>query len=198
MKHIRRLLVNSLACLSAGVCLAAIAIMFCPKLLWSKDFGANPLDVGIRYSVLVGDRAVSVLKSITSRKILIHRPGMSGSFTAVNYSEGEFLGFRFSSGDPQYTVWSSNRPVGVPVILGHDIWFDIPAWFIALISLPFPAWCFRFHSKIWLRWKRTVPQNVCQCCGYDLRATPYRCPECGTIPTVKNPPFATPPPYAIQ
>lgn len=54
----------------------------------------------------------------------------------------------------------------------------IPWWFPALLAGGLPA------IRLW-RWrKRRLAQKpgCCAGCGYDMRATPGRCPECGRVP----------------
>jgi hypothetical protein len=49
----------------------------------------------------------------------------------------------------------------------------IPLWFCMIVLAGLSAISFRH--------RRTRSPGFCQKCGYDLRATPARCPECGTL-----------------
>ena len=55
----------------------------------------------------------------------------------------------------------------------------VPHWFLAtLFSIVPGAWVVRRRSDVLAR--RRADAGLCARCGYDLRATPGRCPECGT------------------
>ncbi len=65
----------------------------------------------------------------------------------------------------------------------------VPYWLIAIACAALPCWRARRYAM------RTAPDgNLCACCGYDCRATPDRCPECGVVPGVRStaPPRSTP------
>src|SRR5688572_18427839 len=51
------------------------------------------------------------------------------------------------------------------------------AFVLPLTAISPAAWVVRRRAR-----RRAERTNVCVHCGYDLRATPERCPECGAIP----------------
>lgn len=67
-------------------------------------------------------------------------------------------------------------------VTGTENWVKVeaPYWLIGLIFFAIPG------TRLWSRERRrrlTLLRSGGRCvtCGYDLRATPERCPECGTV-----------------
>jgi len=58
-----------------------------------------------------------------------------------------------------------------------------PFWFPFALTLILPS----ARLALWLRSRRRRRRGLCPVCGYDLRASPARCPECGKAAPVPPP-----------
>jgi hypothetical protein len=73
----------------------------------------------------------------------------------------------------EYEVATVAKVFGGPI--GYTA-FTIRYWFLLLLSGALPAvWFWKWH-----RHARRQAAGQCDSCGYDLRASADRCPECGT------------------
>jgi hypothetical protein len=88
------------------------------------------------------------------------------------YSVQGFALYRITNHNPAIDG-PSPHPTGVA---------QAPYWFVLLLFLAVPLirGTARFGSALG---KRQSARRNCRNCGYDLRATPNRCPECGTTHT---------------
>ena len=57
------------------------------------------------------------------------------------------------------------------------LWFSSKYSRLAIIFFPL---CLIWRNRILRRNRQRAANNICINCGYDLRATPNRCPECGS------------------
>jgi hypothetical protein len=83
-------------------------------------------------------------------------------------------------------VWNNEIPRG-PSPSRRYVALEVPYWFLIVVSsLPSLGW-----SALWMRRRYARRGGGCTHCGYDLRATPELCPECGAaaFPSSHNHPL---------
>ena len=61
---------------------------------------------------------------------------------------------------------------------GYDYLYIIPYWAVMIVSAVAPSLIVRNYIRR-LRQNKRARSGLCRRCGYDLRATRERCPECG-------------------
>jgi hypothetical protein len=74
---------------------------------------------------------------------------------------------------------ASSRTHGMDVFV-TGTWLKLPLWLPAVAAALFPGGVALIRLSQRLR--RSRASHYCSACGYDLRATPERCPECGAAP----------------
>jgi len=89
-----------------------------------------------------------------------------------------------ANGDQSPNAWGAVgiAPLAAPIVIlggpgNADPFFGWGTYFVMI-----GAYALVFHQVMTRsRWRRAVRRGTCAACGYDLRATPDRCPECGTM-----------------
>jgi hypothetical protein len=84
-------------------------------------------------------------------------------------SEEIVAGGQFGGGG----LFGGGGPPPVSKVTGRK-WI-VPYWFLLLLTAVLPAWTIVDA----VRRRRRTKAGFCEGCGYDLRASSDRCPECG-------------------
>jgi hypothetical protein len=161
-----------------------------PSLPWSSR---NPLPAGRRFSCDTELKGWGMFR-YSGVSFAIYTPASLVAAPSLDASSAAFLNWQrlirtkdhvFLFGGVGYARWSWISFYGdrkTPPQCGGWEWrVYLPAWLLAVVTAVLPsAIVWRLWKKLRDRRRRQTGSGWCKECGYDLRATPDRCPECGT------------------
>ncbi|MEI8197491.1 MAG: hypothetical protein WCI73_16470 [Phycisphaerae bacterium] len=193
----KRHLWNILTVLSALLCVAIVALLIMSHFMWVGCWWSQK---PIRHEVSIGHGALIVVVMnhweldepfawsyersdyAKNRAIMQQFPawwhGDNSWWESIGWrvtSRQRFLGFEVAHGTyiPEFRLQIPTSPFQL---------YQVPLWTLILPPLIPPiCWAFAFSRR-----KRRLRSGLCVTCGYDLRASKTRCPECGSpipVPT---------------
>ncbi len=131
------------------------------------------------YQLDFGAGAICVGKSLEDNTIL-DAPDLDHSVGwFVDCEHGTYVWWIRANAQNTWGTYEERRLVlGEGTTVGTFSGIIFPAWLAVLALAWLPA--LRLLTYFRRRQKQREVQDFCRICGYDLRATPDRCPECGS------------------
>jgi hypothetical protein len=153
VRRVARILLNALTVLSLLLCVATVV-------LWVRT--------------AVGPQ-VDLFTTITATR----------SYGLGTEHGGRIIGFL----QQERPTYRADDPADVQIGRGSFRYLRITSRGMRRWNLVLPLWCLAGVAaampavRLARRWRRRRPPGLCVTCGYDLRDTPDRCPECGICVT---------------
>jgi hypothetical protein len=121
----------------------------------------------------------SVLLAHASRNNLAASRMLRG-FRSMSVPPKEWGGREVGAHWGGFGFYRHRSPPQAPWTNSTLLWF--PEWLLMLGGAVLPLAFLTRRRRI----RRRAASGSCLRCGYDLRATPERCPECGAVPVAKG------------
>jgi hypothetical protein len=176
MRRLARHLFTFVSAVSMLLCLAVCVLWVRsrhPIIIYESG---DPRTASGSHGVLVFGGDLSFQKHSNCRRIPDSPDGIIQGQAHVD-DGWDILGFQYYE---TVTVAKTFAYKPLPGTYGNHAEFWIPLGWPLFVTSIFPLLCASRLTRSQIAKRRLAKAGLCCICGYDLRATPERCPECGT------------------